>query len=183
MPENNLRDTLNNANPNRLADALQEINFGDIVSRMLVAGGAVATVTTAAAGTMTGAYVQADVQRIATLADALKTAVNAIIAAMAGATEKALSISSNKATLTNQPAAILNVNTTGTTGGIKNLKIGPITGSAALTPATGEVVWDGNKTLLFAAADVITAADVVYVRAADSTPSILQRRLGQQDAR
>lgn len=35
---------------------------------------------TAAAGTMTGAYVQADVQRIATLADALKTDLNALIA-------------------------------------------------------------------------------------------------------
>jgi hypothetical protein len=36
-------------------------------------------ITSANAGTMTGAYVQADVQRIATLADELKTDVNALV--------------------------------------------------------------------------------------------------------
>lgn len=78
-------------------------------------------------------------------------------------TESGVVVTANVAPLANQPVALLQVNATaaGTTG-IKTLKVGLITGTGAIVPATGECVWDGDKKVLFNATDAVTAAAFTY---------------------
>jgi hypothetical protein len=133
-----IRDTLNNGEANRLADAWRSINVGDLLN-MLLAG--------------------------------------------ATFTETGVAVTTNVATLANQPSALYIINaTTATTGGVKQLLKGPITGPKALVPATGQAVWDGGKKVLFATADVVTVAKFLYAQAADVTASILQRTVGEIDS-
>lgn len=96
-------------------------------------------------------------------------------------TESAITVTTNVATLANQPApTIWQINATaGTTTGVKALKIGAITGPGAIVPKTGEAVWDGAKKVLFATVDAVTAASFTYPTAADAVPTILQRDSGQ----
>ena len=97
------------------------------------------------------------------------------LVAKATATES-VTPSSNVATLANAPVAngLFQVNATaGTTTGIKKLRQGPITGPSALVPATGECVWDGAKSVLFAAVDVVSAASFTYAVATDLASRLL----------
>lgn len=95
-------------------------------------------------------------------------------------TESAVTVTSNVATLANQPATLFDINATaGTTTGRKKLRKGPITGTQKITPATGEAVWDGGKKVLFATADAVTTANFFYSQTTDTTCSILQRDQGQ----
>lgn len=99
------------------------------------------------------------------------------------ATESGLSPSSNVVTLAATPSALFDVNATaGTVTGHKKLLQGPITGTEAVIPATGQVTWDGGTKLLFAAADVVTTVAVKYATAADLTVSLLQRAIGEIDS-
>lgn len=83
--------------------------------------------------------------------------------------------SSNVVTLAIKPTAVLDVNATaGTTAGRKKLRVGPVTGSNALAPATGEVIWDGGVKLLFSAVDAVTAVQVIATRTTDVVASIMQ---------
>jgi len=180
-----IRTELNKADPNRIPDALRSISFGDLLNRLL--GGSDVNIpvdlATADAATQTGAYVQADVQSIATLANAIKAKLNLLLAAVrgiGGVTEQGVTVTSNVATLANQPSAVVSViATTGTTTGSKTLLQGPISGAGAIVPASGQVVWDGGKKILFAAVDAITVADFAYTTAADATVTALQRDIGQ----
>jgi len=94
----------------------------------------------------------------------------------ATATETGVVPAANVATLTNAPVAngLFQVNATAaTTTGIKKLRQGPISGSGALVPASGECVWDGSKSVLFAAVDVVTAASFTYAVATDLASKLL----------
>jgi hypothetical protein len=107
--------------------------------------------------------------------------LNALVTAMTP-TETGVSPASNIATLANQPSTLFQVKATaGTTTGVKQLLKGPITGPKAITPATGQVVWDGGKKLLFAAADAVTAVSATYAQATDVTASLFQRTIGESD--
>jgi len=107
--------------------------------------------------------------------------LNLLITAMT-ATEAGVTVTTNKATLANQPSSLYQINATaGTTTGIKKLLRGPITGANAIVPLTGQAVWDGNVSVLFATADAVTAASFTYARAANVTASILQRDIEEQD--
>lgn len=111
----------------------------------------------------------------------LGSLVNDLVLAMT-ATEAGVTVTSNVATLANAPKCLLHVNVTaGTTTGVKAVKKGPITGPNALTPATGECVWDGNKSVKFATADAATAASFWYTRPGTTTISYFRRELGQAD--
>jgi hypothetical protein len=98
------------------------------------------------------------------------------LVAKATATESGVSPASNVATLANAPVAngLFQVNATaGTTTGIKKLRQGPITGPSALVPATGECVWDGAKSVLFAAVDAVSAASFTYAVSTDLASRLL----------
>lgn len=98
-------------------------------------------------------------------------------------TETGVTVTSNKATLANQPQKLWSVNATaGGTTGEKALLQGPITGTKAITPATGQAVWDGAKTVLFASADAVTTAKFLYSQSTDVTIAAMTRVLGQSDA-
>jgi hypothetical protein len=81
--------------------------------------------------------------------------------------------------LANQPSTLFSINaTTATATGEKEVLTGPITGSQAIVPTAGQAVWDGGKKVLFATADVVTAAKFLYSTPADTTVGLLQRTLG-----
>jgi hypothetical protein len=126
-----LRDDINNANPNFIADLLRRLGLGELLVFLLNA---------------------------------------------ATFTETALTVTASKMTLAAIPTALFRVNaTTATTTGEKKLIKGPITGPNAIVPATGECVWDGATTILFAAADVVTVGKALYSKAADVSPSCLKQ--------
>jgi len=80
-----------------------------------------------------------------------------------GATETGISVTSNAATLAAAPTrnGLITVRATaGTTTGVLKL-----VRNANHTLATGEVFWDGYKTLHFAAVDAVTTVDVIYAKA------------------
>lgn len=193
-----LRDDLNNPNDSQLVSLLQALGFGDLINIVMAAqeGSAAAitaaTVTTPNAATQTASYVEADVQTIATLANALKTAVNALVAdvtnlraavvAAGGYTETGVTVTSNVATLANTPSFLyVAAIATGTTTGVKKLLKGPVSGPNVVTPPPGSATWDGGKKVLFASADAASTANFLYATAADTTASLLQRRLTEQD--
>lgn len=94
-------------------------------------------------------------------------------------------VSSSKGTLTAQPDALLDVKVltvgSGSATGRKTILKGQITGPNAIVPAAGQVVWDGNVTLLFASADAAATFSALFTTAADATVGALARELGQQD--
>lgn len=104
--------------------------------------------------------------------------VNALIGTLA-ATETGISITNNVATMANQPSYLWQVNGIGGTAGIKTILRGPITGNQKVTPAPGQVVWDGGKKLLFNVADANTTTTLRYATAADATASAMSREIGQ----
>lgn len=185
----NLRLELNNALPGRLADALKSVQVGEILNLLLVGGDVVVPALT------TTAIATADATDLATvlvLANATKakfntlltdvTAIRAALVSAGGATEVAVTVTANVATLAAQPQDLVAVvATAATTTGMKKLLQGPITGPRAIVPATGQAVWDGGVKVLFATADVVTAASFLYTKAADTTVSLFQREIGEQD--
>jgi hypothetical protein len=91
-------------------------------------------------------------------------------------TETGIPVTSNVATLANAPVAnglFQCKATAGTTQGVNKLRQGPITGANAIVPATGECVWDGNVSVLFAAVDAVSAASFTYAVAADLSSRLL----------
>ena len=85
-----------------------------------------------------------------------------------GYTETGISVTSSAVALANAPVALFQVKATaGTTQGVKKLRKGPVSGPSALVPATGEVIWDGGKNILFAAVDAVSAASFLYAVATD----------------
>ena len=107
---------------------------------------------------------------------------NAVIAGLAasGYTETAQAVTTNVRTLNAVPSAIFQVTaTTATHTGVKTLLRGAVSGANAVTPLTGQCVWDGGLHILFAAGDAVFACSVLYAQAGDTTASILQRVPGQ----
>lgn len=176
-----VRDKLNSNVLGKESDALAKAPLGDLLSVLF---GAPATVPAATAAAVTAtdatnpanaAYTQADQTALAALANSLKTQLNALITDVAAlrtavsainkhATEVGVTVTTNVATLAALPSTVINVNATaGTTTGVKTLVRDP-----AHTLVAGEVYWDGKLTLTFAAADAVTACDVVYSKADNS---------------
>jgi hypothetical protein len=124
----------------------------------------------------------ADEDRQIGIGDLLNLLIQAI-----PATQGALAVASNTVNLANRPSYIFDINATGgsTVTGRKQLLIGPST----LVPQTGQVVWDGNLNLRFAAADGVVQIDARYAVApaapqgvlATTVCSALQRTLGERD--
>ncbi len=191
----NLRALLNSGDTNRTFDALRKLSFGDLLNKLLAGGAGVEVPAltssqnaTAAAAVQTGSYVQADVESIRTLANALKISYNAlqvdvvaIRAALAGVgnvTEAGLVPSSNIVTLAAVPVSIIDITiVAGTNTGPVKLRKGPVTGSQAILPSTLEAVWDGGLKIRMAAADVATDVNVGYTKAVDATVSAMQQDL------
>lgn len=86
-----------------------------------------------------------------------------------GFTETGIAVTANVSTLAAQPTALLQCVgiTAGAVSTVKKLIKGPISGPGAITPATGECVWDGGLNVLFAAVDVAATASFTYVVATD----------------
>lgn len=184
-----LRTELNNADPNRVPAALREVGMGDLLNLLLVGGDVVVPALTS---TQNATANGSDAGTTQTLANALKVSYNALqvdvaalrtaLLAAAGVTEAAVTVTANVATLAAQPAKLYAVvASAGTTTGMKKPLRGAITGPTALVPATGQAVWDGGKKVLFSTADVVTAANFLYSKDADTTASLLQRDVGEQD--
>jgi hypothetical protein len=121
------------------------------------------------------------------LGDALRSfafgdVINMLIKALT-VTESAISVTTNVATLANQPSAngLLRALATAETGTVheKLIRVGPITGPQKVTPAPNECVWDGGKKVLFNTVDAVTAASFTYPTDADTTAGVLQREIGQ----
>ncbi len=180
-----VRDILNKADPNELADALRKFGgLGELLTVLLnqsaastppatTVGGVVANtgVVTQAAVT----YTVADQTALANCVLALVVQINLLRAdviamraslascaagTVGGLTETHLAPASNVVTLAATPKAVFNVNvTSGTKTGIFKL-VGP-----DRVPTSGEVSWNGLTKLTFNAADVVAYIDVVYSKA------------------
>ena len=101
----------------------------------------------------------------------------AYAASKMGYTETGITVTSNAATLANAPTSnglFQVVAASGTVTGVKKLRKGPVTGASALVPATGEVIWDGAKSLLFAAVDAVATASITYAVSTDLASAFLQ---------
>ena len=200
-----LRDKLNNSALGKNADAIKEAPLGDMLSVLFdnanpgtsvpatTVGAAVAqtgaTVATTNAASQSSSYVQADVQTIATLANALKVDYNktitdiaalialtnqertdilalrsamatALTGVLGGMTETSVTVTSNKAVLAQAPTQNGLFLVNGTTGTHTGTK--QIVRDPLQTLATGQVYWDGGVNLTFPAYDAITACDLMY---------------------
>ena len=83
---------------------------------------------------------------------------SALTGTMGGATQTGVTVTSNAATMAAAASSVISVRaTTGITTGVKKLVRDP-----NHTLATGEVFWDGNTGLKFAAIDAVTACDLIY---------------------
>lgn len=99
------------------------------------------------------------------------------------ATESAVAVSSNIATLAAAPIQLFQINaTSGTTTGAKKLIKGSADAAGVITPVpvTGEATWDGARRVRFAVADGATAASFTYTSPTTSSPSYLRRSLGER---
>jgi hypothetical protein len=202
-----LRDKLNEPSLGKFADALAQAPVGDALAILLdvsnpsttvpatTVGAAVsqtgATVATASAATQTSSYVQADVQSIATLANALKVDYNKTIADVAalvaqvnalrvddlalraaaaaalagtlgGATETSVTVTSNKAVLAQAPTPNGLFQVNATGGTTKGVK--QLVMDPTATLITGQVYWDGGVNLTFAAIDAVSSCDLIYAK-------------------
>lgn len=183
-----LRDALNVASPNNTPDALRKLHLGDLLSVVVsetggtdvpatTIGAAVVATVGADIGAFTDPPSAAEMALLRTFVNALKADAATVIArvnqarvdilnlraalvAVGGVTDDNLTVTSNAATLSTPASAVFQVNvTTGTVTGVKKLIPG------GQVPITGEVAWDGASTLTFAAADAVTAVDVMYSKA------------------
>lgn len=207
-----IREELNNASPNRLADLFRAVKLGDLLDGLI--GHALssnrvraARITQAGASPFVVTWAALGFPAPAAATDILAILVNdgggdAYVAqasittsqfAITGGADTELlqvtvyykndfcqrfTVASNAMAFAAQPAAVLDVvATAGTTLGRKTLKIG-----TGLTPATGEVVWDGGVNLTFAAVDAVTKAEVTFLPGTAPGQSFIDRLLGQRDS-
>lgn len=174
------RDELNRADANRLAAIFNKLELGDIVNRLLSAGGTDVPAATVGAdiAAFTNPPTAPEMALLRTFVNALKAdlaAVRTALIAAGGATEQGVTVTSNVATLAARPSTLITINATaGTTTGVKQLLVGPITGQNAIAPLPGQAVWDGNVKVLFSTADAVTTADFLYTKTSDTTVSVLQ---------
>jgi hypothetical protein len=100
--------------------------------------------------------------------------------AKAAYTETGITVTSNVATLAAQPSGLFQCVgiTSGAASTVKKLLRGPISGTGAIVPATGECVWDGGLKVLFASGDAAATASFTYVVSTD-TASVTKKALGQ----
>jgi hypothetical protein len=185
-----VRENYNTGILGKESDASQKAPLGDMLSVILdvanpsvvvaatTIGGAVANtgVTTPA----NASYTQADQTALATCVLALVVQINlartdilalraelasALTGTMGGATETGVSVSTYiSATMAAAASSLISVRATaGSTTGVLKLVRDP-----QHTLATGEVFWDGNTGLKFAAVDAITTVDLLYSKADSS---------------
>ena len=185
-----VRDNYNTGILGKESDASQKAPLGDMLSVILdvanpsvvvaatTIGGAVANtgVTTPA----NASYTQADQTALANCVLALVVQINlartdilalraelasALTGTMGGATETGVSVSTYiSATMAAAASSLISVRATaGSTTGVLKLVRDP-----QHTLATGEVFWDGNTGLKFAAVDAITTVDLLYSKADSS---------------
>jgi len=185
-----VRDNYNTGILGKESDASQKAPLGDMLSVILdvanpsvvvaatTIGGAVANtgVTTPA----NASYTQADQTALATCVLALVVQINlartdilalraelasALTGTMGGATETGVSVGTyTTATMAAAASSLISVRATaGSTTGVLKLVRDP-----QHTLATGEVFWDGNTGLKFAAVDAITTVDLLYSKADSS---------------
>ena len=104
--------------------------------------------------------------------------------AKAAYTDTGIAVTSNVATLNAAPTSqglfkcVVASVSGGSATGAKTLLKGPISGSGAIVPATGQCVWDGNTKVLFAAGDLAATASFTYAVATD-VASVTMKLLGQ----
>lgn len=185
-----VRENYNTGILGKESDASQKAPLGDMLSVILdvanpsvvvaatTIGGAVANtgVTTPA----NASYTQADQTALATCVLALVVQINlartdilalraelasALTGTMGGATETGVSVGTyTTATMAAAASSLISVRATaGSTTGVLKLVRDP-----QHTLATGEVFWDGNTGLKFAAVDAITTVDLLYSKADSS---------------
>ena len=185
-----VRENYNTGILGKESDASQKAPLGDMLSVILdvanpsvvvaatTIGGAVANtgVTTPA----NASYTQADQTALANCVLALVVQINlartdilalraglasALTGTMGGATETGVSVSTYiSATMAAAASSLISVRATaGSTTGVLKLVRDP-----QHTLATGEVFWDGNTGLKFAAVDAITTVDLLYSKADSS---------------
>ena len=180
---NTVRDNFNSGILGKAADASQKAPLGDLLAVLLDAanpsvvvaattvGGAVAN--TGVTSPANASYTQGDQTALATCVLALVVQINlirtdllairaelasALTGTMGGATETGVPVTSNAATMAAAASSVISVRATiGITTGVKKLVRDP-----NHTLATGEVFWDGNTGLKFAAIDAVTACDLIY---------------------
>ena len=175
-----------------LAVLLDAANPSVVVAATTMGAVAAATVggvvaNTGVQGTANASYTQADQTALATCVLALVTQINlmrtdelaiiteltaarvdilalraelasALTGTMGGATQTGVTVTSNAATMAAAASSVISVRATiGITTGVKKLVRDP-----NHTLATGEVFWDGNTGLKFAAIDAVTACDLIY---------------------
>ena len=139
------REELNQANPNRLAMILSKLKFGEILNRLLGSSGTNVPAATVGAdiAAFTSPPADAEMALLRTFVNALKADVAALrtaITSVGGPTQQAVTVTSNIATLSTRPTAVLIANATaGTSTGVKKLLVGPITGAGAVIPNAGTI--------------------------------------------
>ncbi len=97
-------------------------------------------------------------------------------------TSAAVTTTTYSMTLATAATAVFQVNVktvvSGGTAGVKTLLQGPVSGTGAITPAAGQVVWDGASALLFAAADKPATVDLLYA-ISTTKASVLEKGIGE----
>jgi hypothetical protein len=206
-----IRESINNGVLQQIADLCRAINLGDLIGgigQQLFAAGKIQTALFAATGAtqaltfaQLGMVPPTDANYIVLAScettncrvdESTKTTtgftllnttnlevINVTIIERNGPLAEQVTVTSSAGTLAAAPDIVLDViATAGTSLGRKVLKIG----DSNLTPAPGEVIWDGATGLRFNATDAVTSAKVVRVPSAGVVTSLLNRALGQQDA-
>jgi hypothetical protein len=185
-----VRDNYNTGILGKESDASQKAPLGDILSVMLDVANpsvvvAATTIGNAVANTgvttpANASYTQADQTALANCVLALVVQINlartdilalraelasALTGTMGGATETGVSVGTyTTATMAAAASSLISVRATaGSTTGVLKLVRDP-----QHTLATGEVFWDGNTGLKFAAVDAITTVDLLYSKADSS---------------
>lgn len=207
----NLRENFNNGVLQNLADSLRTVGFGDLLAALIqksLGGSKIQSKLIAATGASEAlTFQQLDMVPPSSLSyvvlaesetpgvsvdESTKTllgftllgttnleVINVTVIEPDGPAKQTLAVSSSAATLSAAPLALLDIIAVeGTTLGRKVLKIA----GASVTPAPGEVIWDGATGLRFASADAVTSVLVVALpKASPLVSSALNRILGQQD--
>ena len=185
-----VRDNYNTGILGKESDASQKAPLGDMLSVILDVANpsvvvAATTIGNAVANTgvttpANASYTQADQTALANCVLALVVQINlartdilalraelasALTGTMGGATETGVSVGTyTTATMAAAASSLISVRATaGSTTGVLKLVRDP-----QHTLATGEVFWDGNTGLKFAAVDAITTVDLLYSKADSS---------------
>ena len=127
-----------------------------------------------------GPYRLADTDRAVCLGDLYGLLISGLTPTEAGLNPNA---SGQVLDLASAPNCILNVVATAGVGVLNVPLTLLITNDEQVTPAPGQVLWDGpgRTRVRFNATDAFTAVDVTYTVAGVPRASILERNLGQSD--